>query len=316
MKQYEHESRQWLEEQLKDIRKWEKEQKSLWFWEKLGRLPFALLDRMLPKGLQEKIGQALNEIGQFVQTGGDYLVAEKSVLAKLAAEAGDESAGVGSDASMEDGPEEAPETDGTREPATGRSFGGKTDKQPALPEVRRLPLAIMDKVAEELGASRAKLAAAQGATTGFGGLFTLAIDIPAMLGLSLKVLQETALCYGYDPKDKSERVFAVKCLQFVSSDVVGKKAVLEELADYENEERDRQVVSQLQGWREVMESYRDSFGWKKLFQLVPVAGMLVGAYLNKGSVEEVAEAGRMLYRKRRIMERLRAMEQGSLPPGL
>jgi hypothetical protein len=34
---------------LRQIEQWEQEQKDLFFWEKLGRLPFALLDRITPK---------------------------------------------------------------------------------------------------------------------------------------------------------------------------------------------------------------------------------------------------------------------------
>ena len=135
---------------------------------------------------------------------------------------------------------------------------------------------------------------------------TLAIDIPAVLGLSLKVLQEIAVCYGYDPRDEKERLFIVKCLQFASADIVGKKAVLDELGQFDGEHAPAQVMSQIQGWREVVQTYRDSFGWKKLFQLVPIAGIFFGSISNKGTIEDVAEAGKMLYRKRRIMTKLRS----------
>ncbi|MED4604227.1 EcsC family protein, partial [Paenibacillus validus] len=167
---------------------------------------------------------------------------------------------------------------------------------------------VMNRAAASLTHNRIKLATAQGATTGFGGLFTLAIDIPAILGLSLKTIQEVAMVYGYDPKEKPERVFVIKCLQFASADIVGKKAVLEELADYGNESRKPESLSQLQGWREVVAAYRDNFGWKKLFQLVPIAGMLFGAVLNRSTLQDVAEAATMLYRKRRILERLRQQQ--------
>ena len=60
----------------------------------------------------------------------------------------------------------------------------------------------MDQICENLGKNRANTAAVQGATTGVGGLFTLAVDIPAILGLSLKTLQDIAVSYGYDPKEK------------------------------------------------------------------------------------------------------------------
>jgi hypothetical protein len=269
---YKGETKQHLEKELETIARWERGQKDLWFWEKLGRIPFMLLDKLTPQAIQNKIGQAIDELGGYVQTGGRYLVSEKSMLSSLkrtAAEAGYDGIPV--------------ET---------------------VAQAGELPLAVMDLAADQLAESRKKIAAVQGATTGFGGIFTLAVDIPALLGLSLKVLQETAICYGFDPNDPRERVFIVKCLQFSSSDIVGKRAVLEELAAFDGGGEGRQLASQLQGWREVVATYRDNFGWKKLFQLVPVAGMLFGALLNKSTVNDVAETGKMMYRKRRIVRRL------------
>ncbi|MDF2722693.1 MAG: hypothetical protein K0Q59_2368 [Paenibacillus sp.] len=268
----EWETKEQLEKELAKIAEWERGQKDLWFWEKLGRLPFVLLDKLTPKAIQQKIGQAIDELGGYVQTGGRYLVSEKSVLESLARAAKD--------------------------------TGYKGSPPATVAEAGRLPLATMDMAADRLTESRKTFAAVQGATTGFGGFFTLAIDIPALLGLSLKVLQEIAICYGFDPNDPKERVFIVKCLQFSSSDIVGKRAVLDDLNTFEGDSKDKQLASQLQGWREAVAMYRDNFGWKKLFQLVPVAGMLFGALLNKSTVHDVAEAGKMLYRKRAIVGRL------------
>lgn len=257
-----------LMKELQSIEAWEQSQKDLWFWEKLGRLPFALLDKVTPKFIQEKIGIAIDEIGSYIQTGGQYLIKEQEVLNRFK--------------DMDPAPD------------------GMT-----LQDVRSLPIKKMDEVAEQIGHTRTKFATVQGATTGFGGLFTLAIDIPFLLGLSLKVLQEMAISYGYDPKEKSERIFIIKCLQFTSSDIVGKKAVLEELSQFSKGESSQYMVSQLEGWREVVFTYRDHFGWKKLFQMIPIAGMLFGAYLNRSMVGDVAEVGRMMYRKRRIEEKLK-----------
>jgi hypothetical protein len=262
------ETQQTLLEELEKVKKWEKEQKDLWFWEKLGRIPFTLIDRITPSIVHKKIGQALDEIGNYIQTGGKYLISEKEVLQR---------------------------------------FPDDTDNNSLslrIEDVAERPLQEMDKVAGQLRDSRKTFALFQGATTGIGGIFTLAVDIPALLGLSLKVLQEMAIAYGYDPKERMERLFIIKCLQFASSDIVGKQAIIDELSEYGAERKSIQAISQLQGWREVVLAYRDNFGWKKLFQLVPVAGILFGAYINKSTVEEVAEAGMMLYRKRRILQKI------------
>ena len=265
------ESADYLKDELKKIEAWENEQKDLWFWEKLGRLPFMLLDKLTPKFIQDKIGLAIDELGNYIQTGGQYLVKEENVLKKF----------VPQDTS----------TDEIR-----------------LDMLEQIPISKMDEIAEELRNSRTKIATVQGATTGIGGIFTLAVDIPVLLGLSLKVLQEIAICYGYDPKEKSERIFIVKCLQFSSSDIVGKRAILEDLTSLQQGNQNNQMISQLQGWREVVTTYRDSFGWKKLFQMIPIAGMIFGAFINRSSIGDVAEAGKILYRKRRILERLHQLE--------
>lgn len=266
-----------LEEELRRIAEWEEDQRDLWFWEKLARMPFALLDRMMPKIVHDWIGKVLDELGNYIQTGGQYLIDETPVMQRLAKAAG------------------RPGTFLTPEKAAD------------------LPLACLNRASEEIKASRARFARYQGAATGLGGLFTLAADIPLLLGTSLKVIQEMALVYGYDPRIPSERAFVVYCLQFASSDIVGKRAILNRLDAWGTDDGMRESVSQLQGWREVIVNYGDQWGWKKLFQMVPVAGALFGAWINQSTVEEVAEAARMLYRKRRVMAKLEALQGASKP---
>ncbi|MEY8744085.1 EcsC family protein [Bacillales bacterium AN1005] len=279
-------SRETLDQELQQIHTWENEQKDLFIWDKIGRLPFAMLDKVMPKALKDKIGNSLNEVGQYVQHGGKFLVQKKKVAKLLQEEA----------------------------QRSGYSMLGHTDRLEREAEeestakihsVENLPLEVLDRVADNIAESRTKFAAAQGAATGIGGIVTIAADIPMVMGLSLKVLQEMALCYGYDPDEPQERIFIVKCLQFTSADIVGKKAILDELADYENPDKQVEVMSQMQGWREVFESYRESFGWKKLFQLIPIAGMIFGSVSNKNTIRDVGETGKMLYKKRLILQRLK-----------
>ncbi|WP_097157215.1 EcsC family protein [Bacillus oleivorans] len=260
-----------LQDELKKIKKWEKDQSGLWFWERIGRLPFKLLDKITPKFIHKKIGVLLDELGNYISTGGKYLTSEKQILRALEKQAG--------------------------------------TPLESIADVEKLPLEVMERTSQELAENRIKLATVQGATTGIGGIFTLAIDIPALLGLSLKTLQEIAIIHGYDPNEKSERVFIVKCLQFSSADIVGKKAILNELSHFYNRETEsKEMLSQLQGWREVIYTYRDQYGWKKFFQMIPIAGILFGAFNNRSMLQDISEAGTMLYRKRRIMERIRQLE--------
>ncbi|KGP79775.1 MULTISPECIES: EcsC family protein [unclassified Paenibacillus] len=278
-------SRETLDRELEQILKWEKGQKDLFIWDKIGRLPFAMLDKVMPKALKQKIGDSLNEVGQYVQNGGRFLVQKKKVAKLLQEEA------ARSGYAMKDEHEHMEQDVEAEDTAKIHSVEG-------------LPLEVLDRTADRITDSRTKFAAAQGAATGIGGIITIAADIPIVMGLSLKVLQEMALCYGYDPDEPQERIFIVKCLQFSSADIVGKKAIIDELSDYDNPDKQVEVISQMQGWREVFNSYSESFGWKKLFQLIPIAGMVFGSVSNKNTIRDVAEAGKMLYKKRLILQRL------------
>ncbi|AIQ55371.1 EcsC family protein [Paenibacillus sp. FSL R7-0331] len=267
------ETREELLAALAGITAWEKEQNKLMIWDRITRLPFKLLDKVTPKVIHEKIGKLLDELGSYIQNGGNYLVAGRKV--------------------------------GQLMEAASRSAGA--------PEQGPYPLAVMDAAAEKLSGSSRNVATVQGATTGFGGVFTLAADIPAIMGLSLKVIQEIGLCYGYDPTDKAERIFTVKVMQFASSDIVGKRTILQELNLQAGGNGDitagtNAAVSKIQGWKEVITVYRDNWGWKKLLQTVPVAGMFFGAFTNRKALEDVAEAAQMLYRKRRIIARLAELD--------
>ncbi|SMO78050.1 EcsC family protein [Melghirimyces algeriensis] len=266
-------SQKQLEDELQLIIRWENEQKDLWFWERIGRYPFVLLDRITPRIIQKRIGKLLDELGAYIQTGGQYLINEQEILDMLADEA------------------------------------GPSIKSLSLEHVPALPLTVMNRVSDKMKEARTQQAIYQGAATGLGGVFTLAIDIPYLLGLSLKIIQEMALSYGYNPREKKERIFIVQCLQFASADYVGKQAVLKNLSDYHHGNAEPESFSQIQGWREVITVYRDNYGWKKLFQMIPIAGALFGAWMNKSIIEEVAEAGQMLYRKRRILEKLDALRK-------
>jgi hypothetical protein len=266
------ETKQILTMELVQIEQWEKDQSGLWFWERIGRLPFKILDKMTPKIIHNKIGVLLDEMGSYLQTGGKYLINERQMLNTI---------------------------------QTNVNFPIESIQDVSS----SIPIANMKQISQQIADKRIKAAAIQGASTGFGGVFTLAIDIPALLGLSLKTLQEIAMIYGYDPNDKEERVFIIKCLQFTSSDIVGKEAILKELSTYYRKESpSNEAISQLQGWREVIYTYRDQFGWKKLFQLIPVAGLLFGAFTNRSMIKDIAEVGDMLYRKRRVLERLEILE--------
>lgn len=268
------ETKEQLRQELFSIEQWEKEQSGLWIWDRIARLPFKLLDKATPKIIQRKMSKLLDEVGYYIQSGGKYLSSERAILRKVEA----------------------------------------FSHQPVhtIADVQRVPLAAMDETARSIQRTHVNAATVQGASTGVGGVFMLAADIPAVLAISLKTVQEIAVSYGYDPNERLERVFIIKCLQFVSSDLVGKQAILNEITDFANRDNRHELVSQMQGWREVMLAYREQYSLKKMFRLIPIAGILFGALSNRSTLDELSEAAIMLYRKRRILEKMQQLEQGSV----
>lgn len=266
------ETKEQLQQYLDAIDKWEKDQGSVWIWDKLARLPFKFLDKLTPKFLQEKLGQLINVLVDYIQTGGNLLTSISGTLKTIE-----------------------------------RKTGLEVE---TIEELRALPIEKMIMLSEDLKKNRANFATVQGATTGFGGLFTIIADIPLIIANSLKSLQEIAIIHGYDPRQKEERIFIVKCLQYAFADVVGKEAILKDLtAIHLGKINEQNMIAQMQGWREVFVTYSEQFGLKKLLQMIPIVGIIFGAITNKSMIEDVVETGMMLYRKRRVYERLQQLNE-------
>lgn len=249
-----------LQQALDEIKRWEQAQEDIRWIDKLGKVPFALLDRVTPDFIHQKFNVIIEELSTYITTGGNYLINKKAILKQFQ----------------------------------------KIKSITSLADIPSFSIPEMDQICDTIVSSKKTIATAQGATTGFGGVFTLAMDIPAVLGLSMNTLQEIAICYGFDPHEEKERLFIVKCMQFCSSDLIGKQTILQEIAHIDQLGNTLNTASQIQSWREVMYTYRDRYGWKKTFQLVPIVGMIFGSYFNRKTIDEVAEVGKMLYKKRRI----------------
>ncbi|WP_186319828.1 EcsC family protein, partial [Bacillus sp. WP8] len=94
----------------------------------------------------------------------------------------------------------------------------------------------------------------------------------------VKTLEDIAVSYGYDGKKKEERVFMIKWLELKSGDVVGKKWIVKEVKSYDAcEGKDEKMIWEMEGWGEVVYNYGDWFGWKKVFEVVGMGGILFGA---------------------------------------
>ncbi|MCZ8513617.1 EcsC family protein [Paenibacillus filicis] len=166
-------------------------------------------------------------------------------------------------------------------------------------------LAYRDHRAEDLISLYKKLAAAEGAGTGAGGLLLGFADFPILIGIKMKFLFELAHVYGRPTSDYWERLFILHVFQLAFSSQNKKPALLQTIKDWnETTARLPAAASYTEhvDWQQLQQEYRDTLDFRKMLQLVPGIGAVVGAWANYGLLEELGEAGMNCYRLRWLQE--------------
>ncbi len=157
----------------------------------------------------------------------------------------------------------------------------------------------------------------EGGATGALGLIGLAADVPALLTISLRLVQQMGICYGYDVKSYEEREYVMHVLRIGSTSslrtkmefLVGLKHIEQILLKVSwnkvSEALARKEISRL-SLLAAMKQFAQMLGIqlarRKALQLVPVIGALIGASFNAVFVNDVGRTAFMLYRRRRIAE--------------
>lgn len=156
-----------------------------------------------------------------------------------------------------------------------------------------LSLQQRDELAKELLTKYRKIAAAEGAGTGFGGIFLGAVDFPALIAIKLKFLFELAHIYGYDTHNKDERLFLLYVFQLAFSSQPKKSHLLETIEDWNYINIDSEV-----DWEQLQREYRDSLDLRKLLQLIPGFGAVVGFLANYSLIDDLGSVAINCYRIR------------------
>lgn len=180
-------------------------------------------------------------------------------------------------------------------------FGAEyTPKGEVLPA---LPLSEMDERARELISTYKKIAAAEGAGTGAGGILLTVADFPLLIALKMKFLFELAHVYGYSTTAFSERIYVLKIFQFAFSGIPKRTELLAEMKVWQaaapqwNSEAD---YHRNMNWEEFQKEYRDAIDFRKMLQLIPGIGAVTGAWANYGIMDELGVTGMQAYRIRRL----------------
>ncbi|MHA6484539.1 EcsC family protein [Paenibacillus sp. strain BS8-2] len=174
---------------------------------------------------------------------------------------------------------------------------------PRRPVQHTHTLELSDQEGAQLFALYQKIAVAEGAGTGAGGILLNVVDFPALIAIKMKFLFELAHVYGYDTKNMSERVFILKVFQLTFSGPEQRTKLLQTIKHWESEKEAWSVVPDFAGnmdWETFQKEYRDAIDFRKMLQMIPGIGAVAGAWANYTILEELGEAATNAYRIRRL----------------
>ncbi|MED4812895.1 EcsC family protein [Bacillus atrophaeus] len=152
-----------------------------------------------------------------------------------------------------------------------------------------------DKLAKKTIASYQKMAAAEGIGTGAGGFMLGVADFPLLLSIKMKCLFTLSSIYGFDVKDRDERLYLLLIFQLAFSSDEHRKKVFSALENWETVKEDID-------WRVFQQEYRDYIDVVKLFQLLPGIGAAVGGIANYKLLAQLGETARHVFHLRLLKE--------------
>lgn len=175
--------------------------------------------------------------------------------------------------------------------------------------VYSVELGLLDDVANDVTHASMKIAAAEGAGLGLGGLITLVPDLSILAGITLRVVQKLSLVYGFEYSTDSE----IAELWVAAATAAG--------VDISRELLEKEVVNRfvprviqriaVKASTEVVEKWAG--------RVIPIASSVIGAGLNYYFVRAWGERAQSHFRQKHVAIRQRMSAQpeiiisGNLP---
>ncbi|WP_129691801.1 EcsC family protein [Gottfriedia acidiceleris] len=184
-----------------------------------------------------------------------------------------------------------------------------------ISDLRKLPLRQLNFLAEQEISKALIISSVQGGISGTSSKLALFGDLPALIFINLKTVQEIALCYGYDVSIPKEMECSLKVLQGAILPSTEKYVVWSNLmkdilkhddsdvfATWENEFKEEGVYYTviLQMCKLLMIHLLR----KKVLGGIPLLGVTVGAKWNESFTKNVLEYTKKFYQYRILSERV------------
>src|SRR6266852_8172995 len=159
---------------------------------------------------------------------------------------------------------------------------------------------VLDTLAEKIIHSGLKMAAAEGAGFGLGGLLTIVPDFSILAGITLRTIQKLSLVYGFEYNTDEEMAE----LWIAAASAAG--------VDLGHEVLEKNVVNRLipRIIQRIATKASGEFVEKWAGRLIPIASSLIGATLNYYFVRGWGERAHAHFRQKHLEVRLRLQQQG------
>lgn len=193
--------------------------------------------------------------------------------------------------------------------------------------LRGRELRLCDSLADGVHNRAIGLAAAEGGATGVAGLPGLVADVPALMVLVLRTIHKIGYCYGYAAKTPEEDAFALQILAAASANSLQEKAgALMAMAELEQRLQAVAVSGVGTGYQEslgketvllLIQRLARQVGInltkRKVLEMVPGLGALVGAAMNGNYLQDVSWTARRKFQSRWLREKYPKLQEFEKP---
>lgn len=184
-------------------------------------------------------------------------------------------------------------------------------------DIRGKELKLSDRLADEVHNWGMGIAAAEGAGTGFFGIFGAPVDVPALITIALRTIEKIGVCYGYECKTKEDEDFIMGILAASGANTVEEKLgalmalrTVESILIRQTWKKMAETAAKNQlskegaiiGLRSLAKQLSINITKRKALAAIPFIGSLVGGSLNAWYLRDVGWAARRVFQERRLRE--------------
>ncbi len=186
-----------------------------------------------------------------------------------------------------------------------------------ISELRRKELQLCDRLANRAHNWAIGIATAEGAGTGFFGIFGAPVDIPAIITIALRAIHKIGLCYGFEVKSDMDNNFILAILAASGANSVAEKvAALTTLRSIEvmiakqtwkkmAEEAAKKQISKetaIVSIRALARQLGINITKRRALAAIPAIGAAIGGSVNGWYIKDVGWAARRAFQERWLID--------------